>query len=477
MDIKGWVTPENSWEGLHKVADERNRKRELDEAKTARGTAKKAALGTMLSDFANPKDHLTGTVYDPYITDNFQKILNKGYELASMEGMDDITLRTALAPQLNKLIVESENLKELERQRKQTIDLIKTHKGINVDKFNDAFKKRAFFDEEGNLKDISSVDPTLMYNDEVLRNDDIYDNTGFDQFIKEAKTNTEVGRAKSINSRGGHTLHKAEITAPNFLTSEKDAQGNHIGFVPRYEIATEEGAPLAHEFLKDGKPESAPVRLLDKRVFNDLPVTAKAYLRQETKKLAKELGVPLNSIQAENLARALAYDELNADSKKWGTVKNIEEYKANPIRIYNNSGGKGSGGGEVKINDVYSHIKERVEEDSQKGYGTRINSLNSDASEVLVALAKKLTGDTEIGIDDIFLAKDKNGDMSLYRVTLDKDGNQIMGVDEKYPTRNLIGKLPKVGTNLKVQPNAKAKVEVVKQGEESTTQKKKISGW
>lgn len=122
------------------------------------------------------------------------------------------------------------------------------------------------------------------------------------------------------------------------------------------------------------------------------------------------------------------------------------------------------GGDEVNINDLYKKIDEKTTEDINNGNtATRLNALPLDAQNVIIDFANK--GKNEGGLIDrsnLFISKNGNGEIDIYTVaSTDSDGKQTLSFNEKYK----IGTLPKVGTNLKVQPGAKEKREVIKQGE------------
>ena len=418
-------------------------------------------------DYADPKEFLTGSPYDPVITNGINNILAKGSQLISQnKGLTSDMLYTALAPEVNKLSAASQNLKVIERQRKEAEDKIKTIRGIDQDKFNRAFKENAYYDtdEKGNkiLRDLYTVDPSKDYADYTLKNSEVFNNEGFDQFAKESKTYTDVGRRKIIDPRGGYKMFKTELTAPSHLISEKDKEGNHIGFVPKYEIATDEGSDLLHQFqTEQGQPISAPIRLLDKKIFNDLPVSSKAYVRQEANKYAKLHNVPLNSVQAENFARAIAYDELNADSKKWGAEKTIEEQKAPQIKIFApRQGNSGSGESELGLRDVYREIKDQFDK-VKDPYGIPLTILSGTAQKILKQYAA-----TEKDPKNLFLKMGNNGEIQL----------------REYPSEDLITTIENLDVNIPAQPSVKEKRSLIQKANgavrnviNKVTGKKKVS--
>lgn len=191
----------------------------------------------------------------------------------------------------------------------------------------------------------------------ALKNGDVYNTEGFDDSFTKAPKNTEVGSVKYTNKKGGIDREKVKLTAPYYAVSEKDADGNHIGFVPKYQTATDEGNELIHQFDTENGKVNAPVRLYDKELFDAMPPNEKAYLLQETRKYAKDKGVNLSSVQSENFARALAYDEKKARIN--GTYEHVDETKENPIKIYNvNKPTQGEIKAAITANDLYKGLDE-----------------------------------------------------------------------------------------------------------------------
>jgi len=342
IDLSGFVTPEQQFGGLYKATDTLERRRYREQELKSNKDAQKASNAKFFSNYFDPKDHLTGTNFDKVTVDLLNNALNQAYEL-SAKGAPIDQIMMAAAPLVNKVNNYTRNAKIYSQNKKDILDKVKSMTGIDATKLSSEIDKRAFINPDTGEIDVDRYDPNINYADQALREGDIYNNEGFDAFSKQAKANTLIGNTKYINSKGGYEKSKVKLTAPNYLISETDADGNHIGFVPKYEVATDQGKELMHDFLGDnGEKVSAPVRLLDKQIFNDLPTSAKGYLRQEVKKYSDKMGVPMNSTQAEQFARALAYNELNADTKKWGTVENIIETKENPaprINIRVNAGG------------------------------------------------------------------------------------------------------------------------------------------
>ena len=330
-DVKDFIIPEQQFGGLYKLSSNLEREiiRKEDAAQKAAG--KKASMATFLSNYIDPKEYFTGTVHDPTISQGINDILTKGAELAQQEGVDGNMLITALSPMVNKLGKTSQNLKELERQRKEAEGILKSRKGIDLNKFNQSFRESAYFNPDGTLKDLSEIDPTHNYTDEVLTKGDVYTPEAFDEFVAKSGKETKINRVKVTDARGGSRMTNAEMTAPTFMKPDVDASGRHIGFVPEYEEATDGDKKIMHDFLGDkGEKINAPVRMITDEVFESLPNEAKAYLRQEARRYAAQHNIPLGSQQALNFAKALGYDELKKSGKQYSTFKEIQEQKAAP---------------------------------------------------------------------------------------------------------------------------------------------------
>lgn len=110
------------------------------------------------------------------------------------------------------------------------------------------------------------------------------------------------------------------------------------------------------------------------------------------------------------------------------------------------------------INDVYDQIDSRLEQSKIEGAPyLQVNLLQGKAPNLVLDEAKKATGNNDLEQKDIMLIKDENGIGIFHSKTSDKPGELIKYID-------------KVSTNLPVQANAKAKAEVVKQGNPKKSQ-------
>lgn len=335
LPVDRFVTQEQDFAGLYNYSNELERNRMRSEQERERAIGRKAASDKYFTNYLDPKDSFTGTVVDPVNAKLLSDALQQAYDL-SAKGATDNEIFMAITPLVNKVNDYTQKAKQIQAQKKQAMDLLGKQKGVDPIKFSSEFDDEVFMETDPKtglkkMKDLSMVDPSQNYVDLVLKNRDIYNPEGFDEYVAKSGKNTSIEDVAVYGKDKSMRRTKAEMTAPSFMISDKDERGAHTDFVPKYQIATDGDNVLMGEFFgKDGQKTSAPIRMVTDDVFNDLPVSAKAYLRQEVRKIAKEKGVDLSSAQSENFAKALAYDELKNSAKQYSTVKEIKVQKDAP---------------------------------------------------------------------------------------------------------------------------------------------------
>ena len=486
LDLQGWVTPEQDFRGLYNLGDnfekENSRKRE-DENRAA---AKQAGLSTYMQGFLDPKEYLTGTVHDPHITKRLSEIMMKGMDLAKMKGMDNATLYAALSPEINKITKESLNIREIERRRKEAEGILKGQKGIDLAKVNDRIRRRAYYNEDGSLKDdLSSIDPTLDYADEVLRNDDVYTPEGMDELLAKAGKNSRILDTRITDANKGSRRTKLQISSPEFMQPVIENGTFQNRFEPRFQVATDNRKPIEEVVIDEvtrtpklgsnGQPLKRPVKMVTNGDWDMLlgNKSVAPYLRQEVRRYAKEHGVDPKSTQAENFGRALAWKMLDNSSKGSSNFSEVVEQKAAPI-VGNNNNGSGSGGSSQNaiIRDVYNEIDGKLKKGAgmfRKGettpagdtYRLPVNELSNSAQEVILKQLKEITRGEIEHQKQIYIKRDpEDGMIKAYRLS-----DMSNGKDGKP-----IGTIDFTGTNLKAgQPNTKSKVATVQKGNEMRT--------
>ena len=359
LPVDRFITPEQNFEGLYRYSGrlEQNRLRQEQEKQAAAG--RKAASDKYFANYLDPKERFTGTMADPVITDKLAKALDQAFEL-SAKGATDNEIFMAITPLVNDANEYTQKAKAIQAQKKQALEVLGKQKGIDPLKFSSEFDDEVFMETDTKtgvkkMRELSTVDPSQNYADAVLKNRDIYTPEGFDEYVAKAGKNTTLEDTWVYGKDKSARRTKVEMTMPSFMMSDKDEREAHVDFVPKYEIATDGDNVVMGEFMgQDGAKTKAPVRMVTNEVFNDLPVSAKAYLRQEVRRLAKEKGVDLNAAQSENLAKAIAYDELKNSGKQYSTLKEVQVQKAAPApRVtvnVNGSGRDNNGGGKITGN-------------------------------------------------------------------------------------------------------------------------------
>lgn len=203
----------------------------------------------------------------------------------------------------------------------------------------------------------------------------------------------------------------------------------------------------------------------------------------------KNFGHPLQT--KEDLAAAYALQNVTAGGTKQEVKDNGLKAKERQQAAFNHSDlaqarmfkhqedaakAKLGVGDSVNINDIYQNINDATDNPNTailqegKRVGTRVNALNADAQKVLVDYANKMRPNEKIGNDNIYIHKEADGTIKLYR-TDDSDENNPGKVIKN--TAHLIGELPKVTLNLPAQPGVKEKRAVIQQGNAPATKKAK----
>jgi hypothetical protein len=453
VNLQGYSTPVNQFEGLYHLAGVNRQEQAAAAATAQREQARRAASGAMLTDYLDPKQFMTGTVYDPYISDRVGQIMQKGLEFANVQGMDNNTLLGAISGEVGKLSNEAVTIRTIDQQRKEAEKLLGSTKGINLQRFNNRFKEYVYFETDENgekkLKDISQIRPDQDWADEVVRTQPIYDNAAFDEFVAKSGKMTREEGVTVKDARGNLRKTNVEMQSPTFMQPEFDDKGVFSGtFVPKYKIAVDEQKPIIAQFLtEEGRTVPAAIRILDDEAWTALPNAAKAYAVQEAKRFAQAKGIAVSDPRVETFAKALAYDEVKSSGKQYSTFKENKAAQAAPApkTTVNINTGKGT---ESVVNDLYSRMDKELTRLTE--YGEKAPPLNliADADGISVVL------------DMVNKGRGEGARFVPEQLTVRRGGNGEMLV---YNKDKFLVTLPKVGVNLKVQPDVKAKRTVVSQ--------------
>lgn len=498
LNLDGFSTPQQSYEGLFKLGDDLRQKKYTEEQRDYQRAqaqqGRKDANDKYFTNLLNPKDYLTGTHYDPNTVKLLGEATQQAYEL-SAKGADYNQITMAIAPLVQKVADYSSKAKMYQQNLKALNERMGKEKGWNLQRVNELLEDYTFYkvDPKTSEKtlDVDAADPSLKSAMERIDAENLHEvttadgfNTWADKFPKMAQQAT-VGNPNKFGSQ--HT-RKLGVTAANWEMPEEDDKGN-ITFVPKYEVATDNRVPLQHEFVQpDGTVVKAPIRLLDKNFFESIlsDKDAARYLRarvqQEIKEYKDENGNPitLNSPKAELVARAVAYDLLKA--RAGGVVNQSDVRTQSPVETrfiitgqpYAPQRSSGSGSGEdAQINDVFRTVAQKVQADKGKGYTyTRFNALSGLAQRTILKYVKETTGEGSdlTNQSNLYITTDASGKMILRKKEDDAQPNP-----DKDPA---LFDLDYTDLNLPNQADVKGKRGVVAGGkspQSTSTPKKKIS--
>lgn len=289
VDVRNFVSEPTSTEGLDRLAYNLQVQRAQKLKAQQEADVKQTASTKFFANYLDDKEKFTGTKYDPITHQLLSSSLNDAIGLIK-QGANDSDVLAAISPKVNRVNEYTNRAQTYAANKKNYIDRLKGTKGIDLEKLSSEIDKQAF--PEGS--DVTKVDPTINYGDMALKNGDVFNSEGFDESFKNAPKNTDVGVVKYTNKKGGMEREKVKLTAPYYAVSEKDADGNHIGFVPKFQTATNEGNDLLHTFETEQGKVNAPIRLYDRELFNQMPASEKGYLLQETRNYAKQKGIDLS---------------------------------------------------------------------------------------------------------------------------------------------------------------------------------------
>lgn len=367
LNLDGFVTPEQSFGGLYNISNKLQENRLRGEQEQQRNDANKASMGKFLTDYADPKAHLSGSPTDPLVTQGFSQILNEGMDLISKnKGLTNDMLMMALSPKISKLATYASKAKVIKGQIDEGLKNINENSGYIKQKLSEEARRSAFYNEDGTLKeDFDGVDVSKNYIGETIMNkpDLVTNNKGLDEWLKGNKMMANSNEITEWNSRGGKTKRKVKTTAYDWAVPEIDEKtGTHTrGFVPLYNKAVDGDEEIMGEFDdgKGGKVKSA-VRLLDEGLYKSILANSDGTADWVRGQVIKDIkngkhtdknGNPLslNSPQANNLGRMILYDELK--KRGLGGMENDVETKPTQIKVYapRSGGGGGSKGSQEQF--------------------------------------------------------------------------------------------------------------------------------
>jgi len=334
IDLHGFVTPEQDFQGLDKLNYNLQRKNAMAAQAAKDASAKKTASTKFFSNYLDDKQKFTGTKYDPYNHELYSEAIGQAMDLVK-QGVNDTDILAAINPLVNKIGQYTQNAQQYALTKKQAMDTVGKIRGVDAQRFSDAYDKLAW---EG--KDPTQVDPNGNYADQILRTGDIYNDEGFREHFEKSKRNSITENIQRTNSKGGTTRSMEKISAESYLVPDYDQKGDFVGMVPKYQTIQDGGKDLIGKFHTDKGMVDAPIRALDDGEFDILPPSSQAYALQEARKFATEKGIPVGDKRVELLAKSIAYDKMKPfQSVTHETIDNKKDAPA-PRYTFNMGGGK-----------------------------------------------------------------------------------------------------------------------------------------
>jgi len=397
LDLSGFRSEPNQWAGLYHTADMLEKRKLRQEQLAYMGQSRRAAAGTFLQNYLDPKDYLSGTTYDPMLLQGLQTAMQKGSQLAAA-GADAPTLMMALGPMVNKITQYSTNAKNINKQVDDQIKLMRESglTGYDYSKLKDEAMRQAFFKEGPNgqtMADPGEIDPSVNYIQKALEAnpEKLTTAAGLDLFAKNSPMTKTLYDRQTYTGFGEQDRSKVHLIGQNWLVPERDRSGKIVDLVPEHDIATEAGQPLFHNFIDDkGQQQRSPVRLLSESRFDDMmqrrPDIAdylKGVVKQHLKEYTDQGGKPISmqDPRAKLVARAIAYDELKA--RKAATIERADIVdKPSPQQISLKIGG---------TDQYINNIKKQTEARTQ----TRLNVTNQLKSNPGKVFDEILSGNPE----------------------------------------------------------------------------------
>lgn len=313
------------------------------------------------------------------------------------------------------------------------------------------------FDENGNAIGYkeTSIIPEKNYVTPLLEDNNLSQwyrpSGGLEKHIKDLPT-TKIGESKKVRNKKGVEIDNSwEGYGSVFSRLVTDENGATVGQEIKYE-----NVPLGKN--QDGTVNN--VKVLPQAEFDVLTgtPTAKADFNLKFNKAMVDAGVDPSQIDPRAkgvLKRQFAYDWLNQTKIDGSSFipKQAEKQPLPPRVSVKINSGKDV---EVDINDLYSRIGKKIDDNIDKGFdATRFSSLTNDEQAIVKQAVENAGYELDEGGGNIYLSKDGDN----YKVYKAQDGKPL-----PKEGNNEIATLSFEGTNTKVQPGVKEKREVVEQG-------------
>ena len=455
LDLSGFNSGEDQFQGLYKIGSDLQKNREMDlkqqqdnQDNQNQQLIRKTAAANYFKTYLNPKNFHTGTINDPVITNGIHDALGTAMQLIN-QGVDVPTVSTIINSQVGQISQASQNVQALNLQKQTALKALSKVPGVDPEKFDQSFNNSAYYNTDANGKpvlkgigDLASMDYSKDYVDDVLKNGDVYNSGGIDDFMKTATPTTVTTSSKIRNSAGRLTQVSGQTVAPSFMVPETDKDGViKQQFVPKNTTATDGDTPLFNEALGKGKTDQ-PIQMVTDEVWDQLGKShpsSQAFIRQEVRTdLKNHPDIRLDSPQAENLAKAYAFQymknsQYNGGHFKRGNVNMLPwPVKQSASTIANNTPPQtidyfNGDNHTLGLKQIVDNSINQVQALNPRATPyTRFNSAPPQVQDILLKQAQVLSGDKGLTNSDLYFYKGKDGNIQLMEAAKhDRNGNSL----------------------------------------------------
>lgn len=319
LDLSGFVAPEQKFEWIGKIGEKIAAQKAAQAAASKAAETKKEASTKYFQNYIGEQYKFTGTPYDEVARKLTEDALNTAAEYIN-KGADWGTVNNIVQDKVKRLSDYSYKAQAYDKSKKETLQQYNNLPGVNYNELSKATDEVAF------AQGVDNFDPSKNYVQIAAATSPNIFNTGaFDVFAHTSGKDKAGVRSSYKDEKGKSITKNLTVEKQNYLVPENDAQGNNMGFVPKYQIAGDDGAAIIGQFFTDKGVESHPVRMLDDQIFESFKNDPKlspmyGYAFQEANKYAQAHNIPLTDPKVKTLAKAIAYDELNIQHRKTPTV-------------------------------------------------------------------------------------------------------------------------------------------------------------
>lgn len=351
LDLSGFVTPEQKYEGLQKLGEQIQTSNLYQQKLDAAKVKSKDNYGA-ISPFIELKQYDTDQIYNTQVGEKVSSMKAKGLKMFA-EGKTEDEVKFALEEDRNQLLGYKKNIDAIKDAEKLIDEKAKNNPGFDAATAKLNLRKKMFYNEtDGSLKTMDQVPADFeQVAGEVLNGPGVYNRTGFNLLVSSNKGGvSEKTVVKRTDKTGKSSTQEIMTNAPKGFVLEENAKGEE-GWVPEYEkialldnnnAPREDVASLMNGLMGNNKGKSAEIRTIPNDTFKAYQgmdgVTG--YLNSKAKEFeteAKAKNIQITPDDIENYKKAVAYNELDISQNIVGkfTKGTVDIQKQPIIKITN----------------------------------------------------------------------------------------------------------------------------------------------